>query len=275
MPPQTPVVHLDAEPATPGPDSIPPQPPGSPAAPERRPGPAWAAWEAFVLLALFFGAQLLFSGIALAVVGRLMPGLSSGGDIGKLVLYSLPVGLLASYLVTGLGVYWLLVRRHRQPLWSSLGLGAYPPLRLIAPFLGGFLLQFATAVLVAFFPPPEDQQFLFDVFLAGGFWSMAFFFVVAVGLAPLLEEVLFRGLLFPAMRRRCRFLTAAMLVTLLFAALHAFQTGTYWPALTGIFLCGWLLAWLRERHGALWPPVAFHIGFNFTAFIPIFLFNVV
>jgi len=91
----------------------------------------------------------------------------------------------------------------------------------------------------------------------------------------LLEEVLFRGLLFPAMRRRCRFLTAAMLVTLLFAALHAFQTGTYWPALTGIFLCGWLLAWLRERHGALWPPVAFHIGFNFTAFIPIFLFHVV
>ena len=129
------------------------------------------------------------------------------------------------------------------------------------------------ALLVAVTPPPEDKEFLFDLFLRGGGWSIAFFFVLAVGMAPVLEEMLFRGLLLPALMRRLGFFRSALLVTVLFTALHAFQTGLYWPALTSIFLCGWMLAWLRVRHGALWPSIAFHIGFNLTAFLPVLLFG--
>jgi membrane protease YdiL (CAAX protease family) len=226
-----------------------------------------------LLLALFFAAQLLFSGIAAALVRRLIPAGEGEEELATLVWYSLPSGLLASYAVAGVSVYWLLARRHRVPIAPALGLGRYPAGRLAAPFGGGIALQFVTALIVAFAPPPPDHELIFDVFLRGGVWSIAFFFAVAVGLAPLLEETLFRGLLLPALVRRHGFASSALLVTLLFTGLHAFQTGLYWPALASIFLCGWILAWLRQRHGALWPSVAFHIGFNFTAFVPVLLFG--
>jgi membrane protease YdiL (CAAX protease family) len=49
------------------------------------------------------------------------------------------------------------------------------------------------------------------------------------------------------------------------------QTGGYWPALVVIFLCGWVLAWLREASASLWPSILFHMGFNFTALLPVLL----
>ena len=235
------------------------------------PGPPWRIWEALALLAAFFGAQLLFSALTAAVVRQFLPPGDEEAELTTLMLYSLPAGLLASYLLGGAAVYWLLARRHRVPVLDSLGLGPFPAGRLAAPLGGGIALQFVSALLVALGPPPDEYEFLFDVFLRGGAWSIALFFAVAVGLAPLIEETFFRGLLLPALVRRYGFAPSALLVTLLFTALHAFQTGLYWPALTSIFLCGWILAWLRQRHGVLWPSVAFHIGFNFTAFLPVLL----
>ena len=225
-------------------------------------------WEVALLLGLFFGAQLLFSGLA-AGLTRLLHGEASGKDFDRLVLVSLPTGLLASYVLSAAATYWLLVRRHRLPLWPALGLVNFPGTALLRPFLGGVALQFLTALFLLFEPPPEEEQLIFEIFLRGGPSSIAFFFFVAVVMAPVLEEVMFRGLLLPVLRWRFGFGMAALIVTVLFAALHAFQTGLYWPALAGIFVCGWILAWLRERHGVLWPSIAFHAGFNFTAFIPV------
>jgi membrane protease YdiL (CAAX protease family) len=228
-------------------------------------------WEVVLLLALFFAAQLLFSGLAVALVRAWLPGQAAEDELITLVRYSLPSGLLASYILVAVAVYGLLVKRHRVPIRASLKLLHVPLRSLAGPFAGGVALQFLTALLVAVTPPPEDKQFIFDLFLKSGTWSLAFFFVVAVGMAPLLEEVLFRGMLLPALSPRVGFVRAALLVTLLFTALHGFQVGLYWPALAGIFLCGWILAWLRQRSGTLWPSVAFHIGFNFTAFLPVLL----
>jgi len=255
------------------PASSAPQPPGplrewEPAWRHPLAGPPWRVWEALVLLALFFAAQLLFSGLAVALVRAWLPRGEGEDELVTLVKYSLPAGLVASYALVAVAVYWLLARRHRVPVRASLGLASFPLGRLGAPFAGGIALQFLTALLVAAAPPPTDREFIFDLFLKSGTWTVAFFFVAAVCLAPLLEEILFRGMLLPALVPRLGFLRAALLVTLLFAALHGFQVGMYWPALTGIFLCGWILAWLRQRSGVLWPSVAFHVGFNFTAFLP-------
>jgi membrane protease YdiL (CAAX protease family) len=224
-----------------------------------------------LLLALFFAAQLIFSGLA-ALLMRIFAR-EEGRDFARLVTVSLPAGVAASYLLSAGAMYWLLVRRHRLALGPALGLLPFAGWSLWRPFMGGIVLQLLAALLLLFEPPPEDQQIVFEVFLRGGPWSVAFFFVVAVGLAPILEEALFRGLLLPALRWKYGFARAALFVTLLFTALHGFQTGPYWPALLGIFVCGWILAWLRERHGSLWPSIAFHAGFNFTAFIPVLLFG--
>ena len=214
----------------------------------------------------------MFSGVAAALTRLLHPEMGDG-EVDRLVFVSLPAGMLGSYLLSAVATWWLLVRRYRLPLWPALGLARVPGPELLRPFLGGVALQFLSALFLLFEPPPEDQQLIFEIFLKGGPASLAFLFLIAVLLAPAMEEILFRGLLLPVLRWHFGFAIAALAVTVLFALLHGFQTGPYWPALLAIFVCGWILAWLRERHGTLWPSIAFHAGFNFTAFVPVLFFG--
>ena len=239
-------------------------------APPLGPHPPWRIWEGLALLGVFFAAQLAASGLTAWFLLQRAGELSS-----KQALYTLPPALIVSYLLGWSAVYWLVVKRYRLAFLPALGLGRHSPLQLAGPFLGGMGLQVATAIVVAIYPPPAEHQFAFDLFLQSGMAGVAFIFLVAVGVAPLFEEVLFRGVLLPALRLRVGFAPAALGVTVLFTALHGFQFGAYWPALGGIALCGWLLAWMWERNRVLWPSVAFHTGFNFTAFVPIFFLDLV
>ena len=65
---------------------------------------------------------------------------------------------------------------------------------------------------------PAVVLYLWTLHVGGGAgWAVALLFLMAVIMAPLLEEALFRGVLLPALRRRLRFVPAALLVTVLFS----------------------------------------------------------
>lgn len=86
--------------------------------------------------------------------------------------------------------------------------------------------------------------------------------LVAVTLAPLLEETLFRGVLFASLRPRLGFWPAALASAAAFAALHGDL-----PRLLPLTFLGLVLAWLYERTGSLWPSVAMHAVQNAAAII--------
>ncbi len=74
--------------------------------------------------------------------------------------------------------------------------------------------------------------------------------------APILEEFLFRGLVFGGLRRSHGFLGAALISSAIFAVVHP-------PAsLAPVFILGMLTAAARERTGTLMAPVLVHAGFN-------------
>jgi uncharacterized protein len=83
-------------------------------------------------------------------------------------------------------------------------------------------------------------------------------------LAPLAEEVFFRGFVYQTYKRRYSPLVAALLSSVLFASLHV-NLQAFMP----ILLMGLLLAWLYQRTGSLLPGTLAH-GLNngvvFTAF---------
>jgi membrane protease YdiL (CAAX protease family) len=218
----------------------------------------WRVWEVLVLLALFSASQIL--------AGLLLHPLLGGGEEPRLVL------LLPGVVVISHGAGWLLAValvtwRYRLRFGAALAFRPYPPRSLVRIGLAAIVVYIVALLPALAFPPPRDHTNLFlEIFKAGGL-TLAMLLVIAVVLAPLLEEVIFRGLLFPALRRRLRFWPAAILTTVLFTALHFTQTGTYWPAVEGIFICGMVLAWLRERTGTLWASIAFHVGFNSTPFL--------
>lgn len=78
-----------------------------------------------------------------------------------------------------------------------------------------------------------------------------------VVLAPILEELLFRGYFFKAWRHSRLGLRGTLLLTsVLFAGAHWAQW--HWKLLAPIFLLSVILGLVRERTGSVWVPIILH-----------------
>lgn len=88
------------------------------------------------------------------------------------------------------------------------------------------------------------------------------FFLTALIFAPLAEEVLFRGLLYPSLKRFGGTVPALLLSGAIFSVAHV--SLTVGPPL---FVLGVLLALSYELTGTLWTPIGFHAAFNLWTFL--------
>jgi membrane protease YdiL (CAAX protease family) len=96
-------------------------------------------------------------------------------------------------------------------------------------------------------------------------WELAITVFSLVVLAPLGEELLFRGLLLRALVRRLRFWPSAIISSLLFASAHP-DSYVLWPRAIALALTGLALAWLYRRRG-YWASVTAHATVNIVASI--------
>jgi membrane protease YdiL (CAAX protease family) len=104
---------------------------------------------------------------------------------------------------------------------------------------------------------------LFDRVNGAGLAAMA---VGVIIVAPIVEEVFFRGLLLGAMRARWGVSAAVIGSSLVFGATH-FQP-LQLPALA---VAGAVFAGVAVRAGRLGPAIAVHAGFNATTFVALVL----
>lgn len=81
--------------------------------------------------------------------------------------------------------------------------------------------------------------------------------LLAVVVAPIAEELIFRGYLYGVLRKYTGRLSAILLSSLLFAAIHLHA-----PSFAGLFILAVVLALVYERTGSLWAPIAMHAVFN-------------
>ena len=91
--------------------------------------------------------------------------------------------------------------------------------------------------------------------------------LIIVFLAPFIEEVLFRGLVFGNLKHKSR-VTAYVVSCLLFALLHVWQFAvvqqdmTYFLLMVQYLVPGAVLAWAYESSGTLWASVGLHAAAN-------------
>ncbi len=85
----------------------------------------------------------------------------------------------------------------------------------------------------------------------------AIFLAAGILLAPVVEEIFFRGFLFPGLRGRYGWVRAMLLSAAIFAAFHLQLV-----ALIPTFLLGCMLAYLRERTDSIWPGIFLHFAIN-------------
>ncbi|NNC87484.1 MAG: CPBP family intramembrane metalloprotease [Akkermansiaceae bacterium] len=110
----------------------------------------------------------------------------------------------------------------------------------------------------------ETPEFMLDIVRSTD-WPV-FLLVGVVAGAPLLEEFIFRGLLFRGWRVSALGVWGTIIVTsLLWTLMHAAQYE--FAILAHIFLLGILLGYARERTGNLWIPIAMHAANNAFASI--------
>ena len=84
--------------------------------------------------------------------------------------------------------------------------------------------------------------------------------------APLVEEILFRGLLFPALARRSGAVVALVASSMLFGALHASQLAGAWAQVALIIAVGALLTLVRWWWHSLAASWLVHAGYNAALF---------
>jgi membrane protease YdiL (CAAX protease family) len=85
--------------------------------------------------------------------------------------------------------------------------------------------------------------------------------IMAVGVAPVAEEILFRGILYPFVKRDAGALRACLLLSMLFGAVHL--TLMAFLPLTFLAIA---LTWLYERTNNLVAPILVHSFFNLANF---------
>ncbi len=216
----------------------------------------FTVFDAVMTLLWFFLGQLVV-GAAIAVVAGIA---GVALDESAWVV----VALVATAVGLGAGLLWLR-GRHRLD-WRLLGpvrpgmLGV--ALGVAAGLVGTILAYTVNGALVAVFDPqsPVEQQLLQDALTGGG--SLVIVLVTAVVVAPIAEEVLFRGVLFQAVRNRGGFWPAATVSSAVFALIHVEIVASQPLALVGLFTFGLVLAWSFHKAGSLVVPIVAHAVFN-------------
>ena len=90
-------------------------------------------------------------------------------------------------------------------------------------------------------------------------WATAF---VAVFTAPLVEELIYRGVLYSAVERTLGTAVAVISVSLLFAGVHVFQYINNVAVITVITLLSITLTLVRAYSGKVLPSFVIHLIFN-------------
>lgn len=181
-------------------------------------------------------------------------------------------------LLVVLGVVWFVRRSNSQ--MGSVGLA--PPKLVDIPFsLVSFVAYYALyivvmVVVVAAFPSLKlDQEQNIGFKDPSTTLEMVLTFVSLVVLAPIGEEVLFRGFIYSSVRKKLSWLFSGLVVSIVFAVCHlefGNAKGLVWIAAVDTLILSTVLCWLREKTGRIWSGVLLHAFKNCTAFMFLYIF---
>jgi len=233
-------------------------------APTLVPDPAAGLWTLRnLLLFLAFGVIALFSSNLLVVAGYALLKPWTGWHLSDRALGENAFFLLVLqsifYLFIFLYLYLLVAINYRQPFWRALAWRRATLRQMLACLAGGVVL--AGIVLSAPTLLPEAPQFplerLFSSPAAG--YAVGGF---AILVAPLMEELIFRGLLFGIFEHRVGLRFAVLVTAVLFAGLHVPEYWGAWNHALMILVVGLTFSLARGITGSLAPSVILHIAYN-------------
>jgi len=218
------------------------------------------AFLTMLLAVLFCGGMALLIAHHVPALSRVRP-----AELANDPRVLLPAQL-AAYLLL-LGALWRLFAHH-------MGIGFFRalcwrwPVRWSWFVAAGVLLAVAVQFAAHFLPEPPELPIDKMIRTPSDAWMMAAFGVLV---APFVEEVLFRGLLFPALTRRAGALLSLVATSVLFGMIHAQQLAGAWVQVAFIVAVGAVLTAVRWRFHSLASSTLVHVGYNGALFAALFV----
>jgi CAAX protease family protein len=229
-------------------------------------------------------AAIVLGLLALSIVGKnyvgALPAIALMPAAGQAATRA---GVLATYYAIQLGALALLAARHGTTLMTAFGLRAREAdARLTGErrsgiVSAGLVVVALVAVEVVAIGHGLAMQSLHlrepvglssdvSAVFGGGEVGLLVAAVLVAVVAPLAEELAFRGVIMTSLGRRLGMWPAIGISAVLFAAYHM-SVWLFFPMLALGFVLGWL-AWARR---SLWPAIATHVLYNGLAVMAAFL----
>lgn len=233
------------------------RPAGLPDPPELPLGarPRWEPWSALAAMGGGTVAVLVLSFPLLPVAFSSI----AGGAVGALALLVLILVQDAVYVGAAIGFASL---RGRPRAWQF-GLRSTPVLRtagiavLATVAVLGFEVGFIELVGI-------DEGDTDELGTGDGFVPALAFSLAAIVVAPVAEELFFRGFVYRALRNRFRVWSACAINAIVFSLVHVQYLGTPLVfVVIAVFAIGACLAY--EATGSIFVPIAIHAAFNTLA----------
>src|SRR5208282_3962920 len=169
---------------------------------------------------------------------------------------------LLTYAVVALYMILLVEVKYEKSFWPAIRWN-WPGLVGVS-MVGIGVLMLGFDLLGRFLPMPKTTPF--DQFFArpsDAYLTVAF----AVTLGPLMEELFFRGFLYPVIARRMGAVWGILLTALPFGLIHMVQYGYAWGAVLIIFLVGIVLTTVRAVTKSVASSFLTHVGYNGTLMV--------
>ena len=181
----------------------------------------------------------------------------------KTLLFVSILGVVPAHLLTFLLVWLVVTEGRRRPFWQNIGFqwpASVGPVigTLVCFVVAGALYAVGGWVTVKWGGSKTELDLLVESSLAARF-ATAF---VATFTAPLVEELIYRGVLYSAIEQTLGTVIALFSVSLLFAGVHVLQYKNNIAVIVVITLLSFTLTALRASTGKVLPSFMVHLVFN-------------
>ncbi len=216
--------------------------------------------------AVYFGITLLVETVHELLIMRDMPGFPR---VDEAELYSklserfCEFSILSAVIV--LLVFFIIFAARKKKISEEVRLYTVPPLKLTGLFVLGVTAQFVVTVfltvLYALRPDLYDYSASdrFELLLRNANPVVEFIYIAVI--TPLLEETLFRGIIFTRLKKIMPTAPAVIISAVIFGAAHGNAEQFVYASLLGL-----LLAAAFNKFDSLWASFIIHVAFNASSY---------
>ena len=169
------------------------------------------------------------------------------------------LAVIPAHILTFLVAWFVVTKRGQKPFWPTLG-WHWPRNFGVWKTIGLTVLLYVAAYLIT--RALGGSETPMDQIIKSSLQTRFATAFLAAATAPLVEELVYRGVIYSAFQRALGMNAAIVIVSALFAGVHVLQYYNNLTVIAVITLLSISLTLVRARSGSLLPSYVMHLVFN-------------